>query len=574
MNNKLINFRLDPAFLLDTIKNQSSGVAKAIVELIMNSVDAGSSKIDIELFTQRNGCNDKVSGFSITDDGKGFTKKDIMTFFRDFGSPHDNDAYYGAFRIGRGQVFAVAKTQWLSNSYEMLVDLENALKAKELNKLGFFLKKSDKKIKGCKISGEFYADLNDYEASDLRLLIRALKDLCLYCPIPIFVNGVKINRDIQSEPLRSGEILLEDDHAFYLLNPNTMETKLFNRGILVAKSSIDGLLLRGDVISKNPMRLTHARTEVLHPCKVFEEISEATPVINIQAFSMLDDTFKINDSFLIDFFLSIRARKLTDIPSSLLNSVLNAKFIKTLSNTNLSILQLAEYERLTFCYVNDDEILRLEKAEKIDNVKVVNESGLLRDIFRTIESYDFGCRTKVKMHLNGLKFLAMARWLVAKWCINKGKAVPVNKMKFLYIDSDSDKYASTYKTVDSEKKLDRNQKKLLKLATLANDILESTKYFKVKRSIALGSTDNPNTLAWTDGVASIHFNILKVDLVLPDKHMQLFNILIHEYCHDEQSTNTHYHGEEFYESFHDALMDVNIHNALETFLSAAKLLRF
>lgn len=69
------------------------------------------------------------------------------------------------------------------------------------------------------------------------------------------------------------------------------------------------------------------------------------------------------------------------------------------------------------------------------------------------------------------------------------------------------------------------------------------------RSISIGVSEVAK--AWTDGMSYIAFS---------DKHVmnpnvtELVHLMIHEYCHNEATNETHSHGIEFYEMFHDILI--------------------
>jgi signal transduction histidine kinase len=66
----LINFKLHPSFIHSAIKDQASGIDKAIAELVMNSLDAGATRVDIHV----NEIDEKYH-FTIKDNGKGFTQQ-------------------------------------------------------------------------------------------------------------------------------------------------------------------------------------------------------------------------------------------------------------------------------------------------------------------------------------------------------------------------------------------------------------------------------------------------------------------------------------------------------------------
>lgn len=112
-------FRMHPNLLKSVIRNQADSFSKAVLESVMNSIDAGASKVNITLDREN---------LVVIDDGKGFaSREEVDLYFEQFGTPHEaGDAVFGKFRMGRGQLFAYCKSSWRSNTFEMLVDIENA----------------------------------------------------------------------------------------------------------------------------------------------------------------------------------------------------------------------------------------------------------------------------------------------------------------------------------------------------------------------------------------------------------------------------------------------------------------
>ncbi len=111
----ILPFELDPQIIHHIIYSQAGSIGKALIELLMNSVDASATVIHLTVTRD---------GFSCSDDGNGFvSKEDVVRYFGRFGTPHqEGDATYGRFRLGRGQIMAHARTVWQSNNWEMSVD--------------------------------------------------------------------------------------------------------------------------------------------------------------------------------------------------------------------------------------------------------------------------------------------------------------------------------------------------------------------------------------------------------------------------------------------------------------------
>ena len=116
-HSQTVAFQMHPDLLRSVIRKQAGSLDKAILEAVMNSIDAGSSSVNIQLLT------DKVI---ITDDGRGFRDaQEIQDFFATFGTPHkEGDATYGKFRMGRGQMFAFGKNTWRTGTFQMDVDVD------------------------------------------------------------------------------------------------------------------------------------------------------------------------------------------------------------------------------------------------------------------------------------------------------------------------------------------------------------------------------------------------------------------------------------------------------------------
>lgn len=256
-------FGLHPAVLLTLIREQAGSLDKALAELVMNSVDAGAMRVDITITT---------NGFSISDDGCGFTeRRQLDDFFDIFGAPHEPEGtYYGAFRIGRGQIMSYAKTTWRSGPFEMRVDIGSGV-----DDLGYELITHQELAPGCLIEGMFYPDTNVYLGAFMLNPLgwvseRAFVSLVKYVPIPIYVNGAMINT-----PPASVEWDMEDEFAWYRFRKDDHSTAIFNRGVMVEDRPVKELGIGGDIVSKQQLRVNLARNSIDERCPVWWKIKAA-----------------------------------------------------------------------------------------------------------------------------------------------------------------------------------------------------------------------------------------------------------------------------------------------------------
>lgn len=206
------HFRMHPDLLKSVIKNQAGSFEKAVLELLMNSIDAGATKVNITL--DRN-------TLAVKDDGRGFaSREEIDLYFEQFGTPHEaGDARFGRFRIGRGQVFAFSKNQWRSSEFEMTVDIENA------DALTYKLRTGLRPVRGCTITAELYKPLSPSEVISTG---NALRHQCRFAPIPIFLNKERINVDVEKEQWT--EIT---DEAYIKITSSARDMTIYNLGIFV-----------------------------------------------------------------------------------------------------------------------------------------------------------------------------------------------------------------------------------------------------------------------------------------------------------------------------------------------------
>lgn len=277
MNAKLQNttakeFTVHPALIYSLVLKQSSGAPKALLELVMNSVDAGATRIDIELTPQ---------GYVIADNGKGFKDKEQITdFFGTFGFPHEeNDGvFYGRFRLGRAQSFGISRSEWYSKDFCMAVDLKVDLDMDDKEApLGYAVTDGHPFYQGCKIVGEFYNQQNVGSVSDFYKaslgerpeempIIPALIKMIRYLPCDVFINAEKVNVSTDESPVSH-----QTKAATFILNESDNGiVNIYNKGVYAYQ--IPTKYFAGDVVSIEALDLNIARNEAKHNCKVAKAI--------------------------------------------------------------------------------------------------------------------------------------------------------------------------------------------------------------------------------------------------------------------------------------------------------------
>lgn len=551
--NTQINFKLHASYIIETIKNQASGLPKALTELIMNSVDAGATKVEIDLKHMKKTDNFK---FRVVDDGKGFTKKDIMTYFRYFGAPHEEgDAYYGCFRLGRGQLLAISKSVWRSNNYVFSVDIEKPLQAKNASELGFNLERSPTKVKGCIIEGETYPGRYELDEWDLKSVVNALKKLCAFMPIPVFVNKVQINTDVQSEAARPDVVHFEDENAHYLFDSSKDTLSLYNRGVKVEYARLSGFLMNGSIITKKQLSLSHSRNEVLGNCRVYKLISDSAKKCNELILEKTHRDISVNDEFMFKFLRAeVVSASIQRISPALLDEIVRYRFMTSNSLAQVSLLQVLAKDKISLRFENDEPLI-CEKIEREEKTYYLVHSGILYELYHSLtNTYDISYTKCSEWIFSTLKNILTHWRSTVEQSVSADDVAPVGLLAFSEYETDDEKYRIKYTPLDLDlhvQTFTEAEQQLLKCSELANNCIIESGYFTKGRKICLGQSDDPRILAWTNGDNYICVNRQYLSLV-ENNGLKLFNTLIHEYCHENAFDRYHYHDEDFYKAYHDA----------------------
>lgn len=234
-----------PKLLYDVITRQAGSIEKAWLEAVMNSVDAGATKVEFCISPDQT---------IITDDGKGMTKEEVIKFFEVFGAPLERgeEKTYGEFRMGRGQLFAFGINKWITKTNLMSVDIKN----KGLN----YSLEDNGNFDGCKITIQHYKKIESLEDS-----IRNLEDWTKYVPIKVVINGETI------EPENQFSWELNTKNSSYRLKTGNV-VKVFNQGIFVKNLSGQGV--SGIISTKKPLKLNFARNDIQDDCEVWKKIEK------------------------------------------------------------------------------------------------------------------------------------------------------------------------------------------------------------------------------------------------------------------------------------------------------------
>ena len=173
---EFVPFDVDASLVDDLIGLQAGDLVKAILELVMNAIDAGATRVDISL-------PDGGATLLVRDDGAGFASRDeIMRHFAVFGFPHDDARSlarvrrHGRFGLGRGQIMAWGDVRWRSRGFEMVC-------ASEGGRRGFRLLEHDhRRPAGCEVLVALRRSIGEYARRSLAL---ELDHALAYAGVPV-----------------------------------------------------------------------------------------------------------------------------------------------------------------------------------------------------------------------------------------------------------------------------------------------------------------------------------------------------------------------------------------------------
>lgn len=256
-------FEAAEGLLDDVMRKQAGSVEKALLEAVMNSVDAGASTVSVSI---------EEDSVQVVDDGKGMERDEIDEYFRKFGLKDDDieGKEFGKFRMGRGQIFSFGKNVWHTKDNVMVVNLDEetteftdpstGLKdTVETPGLSYYTGTTDESFNGCSISVDLYRNLDNLSstASEFKKLVRFIPwvhDIELV---------VKVGDDEPVEMDEEFDYDHETDEAWFSINTGGYSrlTDIYNKGAFVDSKIMNNT--GGVIITKGDLDVNFARKDIL-----------------------------------------------------------------------------------------------------------------------------------------------------------------------------------------------------------------------------------------------------------------------------------------------------------------------
>ena len=497
------DFRMDPGLLFEVIKSQAGTLAKAVLEGAMNAVDAGADRFDITATT---------TGLVLSDNGEGFGDRNkIVKYFEVFGVPHkEGDAVYGKFRMGRGQLFSFGVNRWVSQNFEMRVDIQN-------KGLQYELVEKTSKNPGCRIEIDLYDEISRTDVQNLRTEV-ALH--VRYMEIAVTFNEGVISKDPKTEDWD----IITDDAYIRLTGTGGMD--VYNLGAYVRTHSSWSFGTAGVVVSRRRLHVNFARNDVMSTCSVWKKIRK---IVDQRA----DD--KIKTKGLDDAGRYRAAQKILDKEWQ---DVKHLRLITDVSGRQHALTLMTRHNKRPRAYtVAPDKDALGDKVHQRKGVFVIAQSTMDR----------FGV-PEVRELIELLSSIGMRRIYPEPDILSYEEATASEELSYDILEPREWTAAQAV------------------WARIASRYPTSTSASAASRSRSAGKArlihigcSHGGALAWTNGKSYIALDtdwLRSLDYSKVRDLHTFCDVVHHEYTHDSEDTETDIHTPEFYEAFHD-----NYHNS-------------
>lgn len=538
-------FKIDPHAIMSLIKAQAGSIHKAMLEAVANSMDAGATRIDIQVNKDQ---------IVIKDDGHGLAEKeDIYKFFEVFGFDHSQlGRSVGRFGVGRGQLFCFGVNTWRTNNFEMSIDIKN-------KGLDYDLRAGLPKAKGMTIT----IDLNEpLQASEQLQIEEEFRRLVRYSTTPVYFNGKQISED----PTQIKWPHETDEAWIQIRKDGRMD--VYSQGLFV--KSVWDFGVGGRIVTKPGKALEQnlARNDILvKECPVWKKVNATVKKLAEAHIGKASASHNLTPEM-----RRVKAKEALTPEGT--QALLGEKLFTLTNNKHVSLEKLLSTGLISTAKSFDqaaDKFIQRNQAMVVDDGTLSrfgadSVTEMLQRITKAIQKQRDVVKASGRSVVIGRKHLYayhLDRLLdTLKAC--KGydamEDMPLNS-RIAYDLVDVRKLTPEEKGVAFALKKQMRAIAYCVGAHRQPDVKPWEVDFK-ERKLAFFN-DNGTTYAFTDGATTIWLN-RKVMMQKARKgspgFMELVALLVHEYLHDKTSQVAHGHPPEFYEDFHNILLDGSVAN--------------
>lgn len=536
-------FQIDPHAIMSLIKAQSGSIEKAMLEAVANSMDAGATRIDITVGPDQIVLKDNGHGLS--------AEEDIYRFFEVFGFDHSQlGRSVGRFGVGRGQLFCFGVNTWRTNAFEMQIDIRK-------NGLDYDLRKDLKKAPGMTIT----IDLNEPLAASEQLHIEEqFRQLVRFCTVPVFFNGTRISKD----PAKQKWTHETEDAWFQIRKDGRLQ--VYSQGLFVKDVWGHQYGVGGRIVTKPGRALEQnlARNDILEKeCAIWKRVQSTVKKL---AAEHLDKATATQD--LTPEMRKLRAKEALTPEGS--QSLHHEKLFTLTSNKPVTLAKLIAPGLVAMAEKFDpaaDKFIQRQQAMVLDESTlerfgVDSVTELKERLLKALKAQEQYLRSRPPTQ-DGLPQKRIYSYHAQRLAHDLQEARFFDTLQELPLDSTIRHDLVDYRKLTPEEKavafgLRRQMRAVaFQVARIRNPDVHAYSLQVRERKLAFFE-DNGTTEAFTDGVTTVWLNrklMAKKGKEGVAGFMELVALLVHEHLHDESSQSAHGHPPQFYEDFHNVLLD-------------------
>jgi hypothetical protein len=528
-------FTVDTAIIRSLIFQQAGSIEKACIELVMNEIDAKANAVHIEI-------DDNMKGIRVLGDGVGFTSKDdIIKLFGRFGFSHKTDEEiarnrrYGKYGLGRAQILAFGACKWTTNQFVIEVDLSED----QESNLPYCIKEfKDVQYQGCRVEVQLNKPMQLWNRN---VLERELKMMLKYTPQLITLNGKPINQDPSTVKWSAKTSSLAFKSAS---GDATNGLAIYNDGVFVRNYPHSQFGVSGDLTSLNTtFEVNMARNDITQSiCKLWGSLREfLKPFSEKKKPSMNDD----DRAYRAQAFL---AGTLT------FAEIANDRLVKDITGKSASLKMMSGYANGILTVAPAKHSVVGDRVHRIRSAFVVSPDWLETMGFDSLPEFIVAAKQAVKTEI---ELREKDRKNVSMYDLKQFQR-QLDTLSIVDFNKISQGLSPTHEIVPAGDVTPLQKIKLNGIEKLNDYVFTMVKAMSAvsqKRRIVIGRSET--STAWTDSMTYIALNKSLVDDAYSNGVKgvtHVISVLIHEYCHDEESLSDHCHGAEFYQRFHDAVM--------------------
>jgi len=516
------------ALLMSVIRDQAGTLEKALLEAVMNSIDAKATMCRIEI-TERQ--------VRIVDDGQGIqSRRAIEEYFEKFGTPHEESESkrYGRFRMGRGQLFSFGANYWQTGEFQMWVDIAKKGRAYELQS-------GCVPITGCVIEITLYDQLSPH---GIRSVATEVGKQCRFAELDLIVNEEVVNK-------RASECEWTKETAdAYILENDTASLYIYNQGAFVCIKGYTSYGFSGTIVSKKPLKVNFARNEVMSTCPVWRRIL-ASLTSEAEARNREMQHKRLSDKQ-VEWLTNLLCDRAND-------HTVETKGWQTMGMIDLTDGRRLSLNSLTTLLIDETSVNGSPRLPVVFAAKGDRRADMAMQSGRcvAIATEQVG-RLAGNDHLFGILVRIVENTFLDARMIRNLKAISVMSLDAVMAGvtgvfesrdwDDCDEYTQLWLGLIEQMAYRFNRYACRERQR--NPVLDRMQR-RTYRRIRPGFSDH--ALAWTDGKDNIFFDVgyvQSLELGLVDL-TNVANVILHELMHDSSDMQTHQHSQEFYQDFHD-----------------------